>query len=121
MSSLVPYERRFLSYFIRLYVEQPVGVGFTQGTGNIVDEVGLAEQFLGFYRIFVNTFEVQNRKTYLTGESYAGFYIPYIANAFLDQNETSTFNLGGIMLGDPIIGDGALQKEGTFKPHQVSV
>jgi carboxypeptidase D len=53
-----------------LYVEQPVGVGFSQGSPDIEDEIGLSAQFLGFYRNFVDAFQVQNRKVYVTGESY---------------------------------------------------
>jgi carboxypeptidase D len=50
-----------------LWVEQPVGVGFTQGVPNITNEVELGLEFLGFYRQFVDAFGLQNRKVYLTG------------------------------------------------------
>lgn len=50
------------------------------------------------------TFGIQNHKTYVTGESYAGRYVPYIANAMLDQNDTCYFDLGGILVYDPCIG-----------------
>ena len=50
-----------------LYVEQPVGVGFSQGTPNITNEVELAQEFMGFYKQFVDAFCVQNRKVYLAG------------------------------------------------------
>ena len=51
-----------------------VGVGFSQGTPNITNEVELGQELLGFYRSFVDTFQVHNRKVYLTGESYGGYY-----------------------------------------------
>jgi len=62
-----------------LWVEQPVGVGFSQGTPDITNEVELAQEFIGFYEQFVKAFQLQNRKTYLTGESYGGYYVPYVS------------------------------------------
>ena len=53
-----------------LYIEQPVGTGFTQGTPNIGNEDDLAEQFVGFLQQFLKVFpELKGKKTYLTGES----------------------------------------------------
>ncbi len=51
-----------------------VGVGFSQGVPNITNEVELGEQLKGFYKSFVDTFQVHKRKVYLTGESYGGYY-----------------------------------------------
>ena len=53
-----------------VYVEQPVGVGFTQGTPNVTNEVDLAIEFAGFWKNFMTAFELQGRKVYITGESY---------------------------------------------------
>lgn len=52
-----------------LFVEQPVGVGYSQGTPNITNEVELGLQFIGFYKQFVDTFQTKGYKTYITGES----------------------------------------------------
>ena len=51
-----------------LWVEQPVGVGFTQGTPNITDEVELGLEFIGFYKNFIDAFQLHGAKTYLTGK-----------------------------------------------------
>ena len=65
-----------------LYIEQPVGTGFTQGTPNIQDEDDLAEQFVGFLQQFLEVFpELKGKKTYLTGESVrfgSPFFLSYI-------------------------------------------
>ena len=53
-----------------LYIEQPVGTGYSQGTPNIKDEDDLAAQFVGFLQQFLKVFpEMNGAKTYLTGES----------------------------------------------------
>ena len=97
-----------------LWIEQPVGVGFSQGTPNITNEIELATQFRGFYKSFVDTFDTHNWKTYIAGESYAGFYVPYIADSFIQANDTKYFNLGGISINDPIIGDETNQQQGMY-------
>ena len=91
-----------------LYVEQPVGVGFSQGIADIVDEISLAEQFMGFYKNFFNAFGLQGRQTYITGESYGGYYVSYIADEMLKTKDSTYFNVSGVILVDPLIGDQSL-------------
>lgn len=100
-----------------LWVEQPVGVGYSQGTPNITNEVELATEFRGFYKNFVDTFATHNWKTYVTGESYGGFYVPYIADGFIQANDTKYFNLAGISINDPIIGDETVQQQVVILPY----
>lgn len=99
-----------------IWVEQPIGVGFTQGTPNITDEVELGMQFVGFYKQFVETFGVQGWDLYLTGESYAGYYVPYIADAFITADDPD-MPLKGININDPIIGDDTTQQEVVIAPY----
>ena len=63
-----------------VWVDQPVDVGFSTGAVDITDEFDLAKDFSNFWRRFAKTFCMENFKIYLTGESYAGYYIPYIAS-----------------------------------------
>lgn len=49
-----------------------MGTGFSQGTPTAKNEDEVAEQFLGFFKNFVDTFALQGKKVYITGESYAG-------------------------------------------------
>ncbi|KAI9775698.1 MAG: hypothetical protein M1835_005728 [Candelina submexicana] len=85
-----------------LYVEQPVGTGYSQGTPTATSETDVAFQFLGFFKNFVDTFDLQNRKVFITGESYAGMYVPYIADAMFNANDTKYYNLQATMIYDPI-------------------
>ncbi|KAJ4290625.1 hypothetical protein N0V90_010843 [Kalmusia sp. IMI 367209] len=73
-----------------IWIEQPVGVGYSQGTPNITNEIELAAEFRGFWKNFISTFDMQNFGVYVTGESYAGFYVPYIADGFISANDTDS-------------------------------
>lgn len=91
-----------------VWVDQPIGTGYSpaaQGApANITDEVDVGRDFAGFWKNFMTTFNLTGRKVYLTGESYAGQYIPYIASYMLDQNNTDYYNVKGIQINDPSIG-----------------
>ncbi|KAF8638469.1 hypothetical protein AX17_002180 [Amanita inopinata Kibby_2008] len=87
-----------------LWVEQPVGTGYSQGEPNIRNEDDLAAQLVGFLEQFLNIFsELKGKNFYLTGESYAGTYIPYIANYIYSNPGMLDLNLRGIWMGDPYI------------------
>ena len=64
-----------------MWVEQPIGVGFTQGTPNITNELEVGEQLVSFYEQFAETFDVKGWDIYLTGESYAGYHIRLACHA----------------------------------------
>lgn len=65
-----------------VWVEQPAGTGFsTQKSPAPKNEIEVAEQFLGFFKNFVDNFSLHGKKVYIAGESYAGYYVPYIADA----------------------------------------
>uniref|UniRef100_A0A0W0FQN8 Carboxypeptidase n=1 Tax=Moniliophthora roreri TaxID=221103 RepID=A0A0W0FQN8_MONRR len=94
-----------------LWVEQPVGTGFSQGTPNITNEDDLAEQLVGFFNQFLEVFsELKGKKLYLSGESYAGLYVPYIANWIYEHPEQlPDWDLQGIWIADPVLGSDGLQ------------
>ncbi|KAK2773067.1 hypothetical protein FQN53_004295 [Emmonsiellopsis sp. PD_33] len=88
-----------------VWIEQPVGTGFTQGTPTARNEDDLAKQFLGFFKNFVETFGLHGKKISITGESYAGVYIPYIADAMFNKEDKEYFNIQNTLLFDPSIND----------------
>ncbi|KAJ5234165.1 uncharacterized protein N7469_003333 [Penicillium citrinum] len=88
-----------------VYIDQPAGTGFSPGPSTVKNEIDVSNQFNDFWRRFIKTFSMQGYKVYITGESYAGQYIPYIAAGFLDQNDTTHFNLKGIQINDPSINE----------------
>lgn len=52
----------------------------------------------------MKTFNLQGWDIYLTGESYAGYYVLCIADAFITADNPA-MPLKGIALNDPFIGD----------------
>ncbi|CZT12301.1 related to pheromone processing carboxypeptidase (Sxa2) [Rhynchosporium graminicola] len=88
-----------------LWVEQPVGTGYSTGNVTARNEADVGRDFADFFLNFQKTFGIKKFKIYFTGESYAGMYIPHIANEFLDRNDTDHFDVGGALIIDPCIGD----------------
>lgn len=94
-----------------VWVEQPVGTGFTQGNATATNQEEVAAEFLGFFKNFVDTFGLKNRKVYVTGESYAGRYVPYIANAMVEKNDTEYYGVNGVMFYDPSVAEDVLLED----------
>lgn len=80
-----------------LWVDQPVGTGFSTGTPTATNEEDIAQDFIKFFKNFEILFGIKNFKIYITGESYAGRYVPYISAAMIDQNNTEYYNLSGAL------------------------
>ncbi|KAI9798834.1 MAG: hypothetical protein M1825_004957 [Sarcosagium campestre] len=92
-----------------VWIEFPIGTGFSRGTVTAQSETELATSFLAFYRSFVDTFAFDRPKLHLAGESYAGTYIPYIADAMFNAKDWS-FNLQGSLLFDAKIANSDLHR-----------
>jgi hypothetical protein len=43
--------------------------------GNYTNEIEVAAGFLGFWKNFIDTFDMKGREISITGESYAGNYV----------------------------------------------
>lgn len=100
-----------------LWVDQPVGTGYTTGNATATSQFETAQDFVKFFKNWEEIFGITNYKIYVTGESYAGRYVPYISAAMLDQNDTEYFNLSGALVYDPCIGDfNAIQEEYVTYP-----
>ncbi|SLM33597.1 carboxypeptidase d [Lasallia pustulata] len=107
----VPNPYTWVNLTNMVWVEQPVGTGFSQGTPNATSETDVAAEFLGFFKNFVETFSLQGRKVFITGESYAGAYVPYIADAMFNANDTDYYNIDSILIYDPSTSSSAVQEQ----------
>jgi len=95
-----------------LFVEQPVGTGYSQGKPNITNEVELSAQLFGFFQQFLDVFsELKGKKLYLSGESYAGMYVPYFADYIYSHASDLDLSLQGFWISDPSISTDAVQEQ----------
>ncbi|KAL4110141.1 hypothetical protein PRIC1_001834 [Phytophthora ramorum] len=88
-----------------VWVDSPSGVGFSQplqaATGYYNDDV-VADRLRLFLREFFDTYpELQGREFYVTGESYAGMYIPFLVERLVDD-PLEGLNLKGFAIGNPL-------------------
>ncbi|KAG2053778.1 alpha/beta-hydrolase [Suillus hirtellus] len=111
-----------------LWVEQPVGTGFSQGIPDAQNEDDVATQLVGFLQQFLEVFsDLKGKKLYLTGESCAGIYVPCesevvffecdsktnedIANYIYENPTQLDLSLQGIWISDPSISWDVVQEE----------
>ncbi|EEH35090.2 carboxypeptidase cpdS [Paracoccidioides lutzii Pb01] len=88
-----------------VWIDQPAGTGFSPGPPTVEDEIDVANQFNDFWKRFMERFDLMGRRVFLTGESYAGMYIPYIANKMLEKRDNRYFDLQGIWIMNPVINE----------------
>ncbi|EJF60058.1 alpha/beta-hydrolase [Dichomitus squalens] len=95
-----------------LFLEQPVGTGFSVGKPNVKNENDVAAQIVGFFQQFLDIFkELQGKNLYLTGESYAGMYVPYLANYIYEHPTDLNLTLNGFWVSDPVLGWDVVQEQ----------
>ena len=88
-----------------LFIEQPAGVGFskTSDPHYLWYDDDTAENLLFGIKDFLNLFpDLKNREFYVSGESYAGVYIPFLAKHILQDTSYDKVNLKGVLIGNPL-------------------
>jgi carboxypeptidase C (cathepsin A) len=100
-----------------LWVEQPVGTGFSIGEVTATSEEDIAQDFVKFFKNFQTIFGIKKFKIYVTGESYAGRYVPYISSAMIDEKDTDYFDLSGKVPLSRISSELILAQEHSFTIH----
>ncbi|KAF9599675.1 hypothetical protein IFM89_001621 [Coptis chinensis] len=93
-----------------LFVESPAGVGWsysnTTSDYNTGDAATAMDMHVFLMKWFEKFSELKTNDLFLTGESYAGHYIPQLADQLLDHNAHSTgfkFNIKGVAIGNPLL------------------
>ncbi|KAF7144380.1 hypothetical protein RHSIM_Rhsim05G0081700 [Rhododendron simsii] len=97
-----------------LFLESPAGVGFSySNTSSDYSTSGDKRTAIDTYNFLINWFRrfphYKASEFYIAGESYAGFYIPELADIIINRSRepdsTSKIQLKGIMIGNGIMND----------------
>ncbi|KAG0544138.1 hypothetical protein BDA96_02G249200 [Sorghum bicolor] len=94
-----------------IFLESPAGVGFSySNTSSDYDLSGDQRTADDAYLFLINWLErfpeYKSRPFYISGESYAGHYVPELAATILIQNSYNSktvINLRGILVGNPLL------------------
>jgi carboxypeptidase C (cathepsin A) len=106
--SLRPY--RWNRFANMLFLEAPVGVGFSYSSTqdyNNTDDRTAVENLAALEAFFDGFSEFKSNSFYIAGESYAGIYIPTLAEAILQAVDGGTYTgapLKGIAVGNGCTG-----------------
>ncbi|CAH8582477.1 unnamed protein product [Schistosoma rodhaini] len=85
-----------------LYLEAPAGVGFSYAVDNNIttdDDFTALNNYHALLNFLKRFPEYYQRDFYITGESYAGVYVPLLA---LHVIKSAPLNLRGIAIGNPL-------------------
>lgn len=95
--------------------DQPTGVGFShctgpQSCGHVWNDTSSAlANYNILYTFFKHFPEERKRNLFIAGESYAGVYVPLLAQLLHNHNaehSASVFNLKGLLIGNGCVGFG---------------
>lgn len=92
-----------------IYIDQPVGTGFSYGTGLDDTEAGVSRDMYDFLQQFFQAHtEYQTQKFFIFGESFAGHYIPAVSHKIWENNGklpkgAIKLNLAGLGIGNGLV------------------
>ncbi|CAI0411544.1 unnamed protein product [Linum tenue] len=101
-----------------IYLESPAGVGFSYSTDssfyNSVNDTITAHDNLAFLQQWLLKFpQYKNRDLFIAGESYAGHYVPQLAQLIVESE--SNLSMRAIAIGNPTLEfDTDFNAEGQF-------
>jgi len=105
--TLIPAKTSWNEHYNVVYVDQPVGTGYSYCPtddcyATSLESVG--EQMVDFFGEFFKLHpELTKAPLFLTGESFAGKYIPRIAKAIIGHGGPLAEQLSGLVIGNPEI------------------
>lgn len=109
-TKLVPNPYSWTRFGHVLYVDQPVGTGFSTASDPYLaqNQGKVTTDFVRWLHVFMTNFpHLQSKQIHMMGESYAGLYIPYFTNALLEGKYSLPLNIRSMSLGDGSWGNAA--------------
>ena len=108
-----------------LFIEQPIGVGFSYSNDDldyINGDEGAAKDMYSMILGFLDQFpQYKSNDFYITAESYGGHYMPTTAKYIVDNNKDNAINFKGFLVGNPFTNplENAVGQYGTYYGHQL--
>jgi len=103
-----------------LYIDQPVGTGFSYADTDYVNDEALVSADV--YRFLQSWFSLypqySKQDFYIVGESYGGHYVPSVAAAVVEGNGNTSalyLNLKGVGIGDGMVN--TVLQVGSYAPY----
>ncbi|KAH3686923.1 hypothetical protein WICPIJ_002084 [Wickerhamomyces pijperi] len=85
-----------------IFLDQPVGVGYSYGEEKVTTTYAAARDVYIFLELFYQKFpQFIKNDFHIAGESYAGHYIPNIASEIINHDDRS-FELTSVLIGNGI-------------------
>ncbi|KAL4978046.1 Alpha/Beta hydrolase protein [Aspergillus desertorum] len=114
---LVPNPYSWTRFGHVLYVDQPVGTGYSTASEPypVVDNDVVTSNFYSWLQSFFAYFpHLRSKQVHLMGESWAGIYIPSFASTIVDHQDSFPIDLRSMTIGDGSIGNGAAMASVTI-------
>lgn len=93
-----------------IFLDQPVNVGYSYSSGSVSNTVAAGKDIYALLTLFFKQFPEYSKQTFhISGESYAGHYIPVFAAEILSHKKRN-INLQSILIGNGLT-DGLTQYE----------
>ncbi|KAL5450015.1 hypothetical protein PMIN06_006697 [Paraphaeosphaeria minitans] len=93
-----------------IFIDQPVNVGYSYSSGSVSNTVAAGKDIYALLTLFFKQFpEYSHQSFHISGESYAGHYIPVFASGILSHKKRN-INLQSILIGNGLT-DGLTQYE----------
>ena len=93
-------------FVVRLFIEQPIGVGYSFSDNskdyNVGDNQAVEDMYsmiLGFLQEYD---DFKNNDFYIASESYGGHYMPMLASYIVQHNTNNEINFKGFLVGNPL-------------------
>ncbi|KAJ1958549.1 hypothetical protein GGI12_004702 [Dipsacomyces acuminosporus] len=90
-----------------VYLDQPIGTGFSYGSNRVNSSIDAGKDITSFLQLFYLSFpQYAKGKLHITGESYAGHFLPATAKAIVEANNA-------VKNSGYLVDDGSKKKRGN--------